>query len=292
MANYPYAGGLVKSQPRGALKLILGANLYDTIIVGAGVVGSYLAWRLSWLGYQVLVLERKATVGQNVCCTGIVSRQCLDLLASEDSLILREASSAEFLAPSGKRLQLSRNDEVAYIIDRPALDMMLARRAQSSGTCYLFRTLVTDIQVATDGVSVIADYEGEQRLFEAETAVIATGFGSALPDKLKLGKISDFVFGAQAEVDVGDLKVVRIYLDHNLAPGGFAWLVPTVGGKGLAGLVTRRQPEQHLSKLLSTLKAEGVLTSTRAVSCYAPIPLRPLPSSYTDRVLVVGEAAG
>lgn len=270
----------------------LGKRLYDTIIVGAGPVGSYLAGSLAQLGLAVLVLEKKAAVGQNTCCTGIIGKECVDLVAIDKNIITRPASSAKFFSPTGKTLRLWRDDKVAYIIDRPALDLMLANRAQASGADYHLGTQVTDIQIRDDCLRVETDCLGRKKLFEAETVVIATGFGSPLPEKLGLGKIGNFIIGAQAEVEANNLDEVEIYIDQHLAPGGFAWLVPTTGHKGLAGLMTHRQPERHLNNFLLNLKAQDKITSTEVTPGYGVIPLRPLPQTYADRVLVVGEAAG
>jgi geranylgeranyl reductase family protein len=267
-------------------------QLYDTIIIGAGPVGSHLARKLARLGYKVLVLDKKPAVEQDVCCTGIVSKECLDLIPVDKKLILRQVSSATFLSPSGKPLRLWRSHEVAYIIDRPALNLALADRAKESGACYLFGTQVADIQTETRHLQVLANCGGQKKLFEAETAVIATGFGSPLPGRLGLGNINDFIIGAQAEVNMSCSDEVEICFDQKLAPGGFAWLVPTRDNRGLAGLLTRQRPEQHLEKLLSTLKSQGKIISTKVTRSYGAIPLRPLPKTYTDRTLVVGEAAG
>lgn len=266
--------------------------MYNTIIIGAGPVGSYLAGKLARLGYKVLVLDKKMSAGEDVCCTGIISKECLDLIAVDKNLIIRQVSSARFLAPSGKPLRLWRSHETAYVIDRPALNLALADRVQKSGVCYLFNTQVNDIQAVTGQIRVAANCGEEKKLFEAETAVIATGFGSPLPGKLGLGDISDFTIGAQADVNMSDPGEVEIYLDQRLAPGGFAWLVPTRDNRGLAGLLTHRQPERHLSKLLSSLKTQGKITLTEAILGYEAIPLQPLPKTYADRILVVGEAAG
>jgi len=266
--------------------------LYNTIIIGAGPVGSYLAVKLAQLGYNVLVLEKKKTAGQDICCTGIVSKECLDLMHLDKSLIMRQVSSARFLAPSGKPIRMWRSHEVAYIIDRPALNMELADRAQKSGVCYLFGAHVTDIQVETERLRVLANCGEQKRLFEAETAVITTGFGSPLPGRLGLGEIKDFAIGAQAEVNMADPDEVEIYFDQRLAPGGFAWLVPTRDNRGLAGLLTHHQPELHLKNLLSTLKTQDKIISAEVIPGYGAIPLRPLPRTYADRILVAGEAAG
>ncbi len=264
----------------------------DAVIIGAGPSGSQLAYRLAELGYAVLVVDRKDGAGGEVCCTGIVSQQCLDDFAIDRGLILKQASSAKFVAPSGKWLRLWRDSEVAYILDRPALDLMLAKRAQEAGVEYRFNTHVTGIRPEANCVRVKASCRGEERVFEAKIAVVATGFGSPLPGRLGLGKISDFVIGAQAKVEVNGVDEVEVYFDQALAPGGFAWLVPTTDGKGLAGLFTRRHPELCLNSLLSRLWAQGKIASAGVEMGYGAIPLRPLPRTCTDRILVVGEAAG
>ncbi|MFC2050096.1 NAD(P)/FAD-dependent oxidoreductase [Chloroflexota bacterium] len=266
--------------------------MYNTIIIGAGPVGSYLAGKLVRLGYKVLVLDKKISAGQNVYCTGIISKECLDLIPVDKNLIIRQANSARFLAPSGKPFRLWRSHETAYVIDRPALNLALTDQVKKSGVRYLFNTQVTDIQAGTDHLRVAANCGGEKKLFEAETTVIAAGFGSPLPGKLGLGDISDFTIGAQAEVNMSDPGEIEIYLDQRLAPGGFAWLVPTRDNRGLAGLLTHRQPERHLNKLLSSLKTQGKITSIETIMGYEAIPLQPLPRTYADRMLVVGEAAG
>jgi len=240
----------------------------------------------------VLVLEKKGAAGQDICCTGIVSRECLDLLHLDDNLIMRQVSSARFLAPSGKPVSVSRNQTVAYVIDRPALNTMLADRAKECGVFYLFGAQVTNIKIESGSLQVSANCRGHKKTFEAESAVIATGFGSPLPGRLGLGEIKHFVVGAQTEVNVTETDEVEIYLDRRLAPGCFAWLVPTRDNKGLAGLLTHQQPKQYLKKLLSTLKSQGKITSDEVSPGFSIIPLRPLPRTYADRIIVVGEAAG
>ncbi len=266
--------------------------MYSTIIIGAGPIGSYLAEKLTQLGHNVLVLEKKAAAGQDICCTGIISKECHDLLNLYDRLKARHANSAKFFAPSGRSLRLQRDDEVAYIIDRPALDRLLANRAQTAGAEYLFTTEVTTIESGTSCLRVNTNRNGQNNVFETKTAIIATGYGSDLPRKLGLGKITNFIIGAQTEVTINEVDEVEIYLDQKLAPGGFAWLVPTRDDKGLAGLMTFHQHKWHLNQLLSKLEIQGKISPSEVTNNYGAIPLRPLPRTYNDRILVVGEAAG
>ena len=45
---------------------------YDVLVAGAGPVGSYTAYKLAEYGHSVAVFERNSTIGEDVCCTGII----------------------------------------------------------------------------------------------------------------------------------------------------------------------------------------------------------------------------
>jgi geranylgeranyl reductase family protein len=265
--------------------------MYDVIIVGAGPSGSHTASRLAQFGYKVIVLEQKEDDNENICCTGIIGVECLKTF-NLDVTILRQASSAKFFAPSGEFIRLHRDEPQAYILDRPSLDKSLKEHARRCGADYLFSAPVIAITPEADGVSVTVDRQGKERKFTARSIVLACGFGPTLPEKLGLGRINNFVFGAQAEVDTIDIDEVEVYLDQNLFPGFFGWLVPTKDDKGLAGLLVRKDPTLCLGNLLSHLQKQGKISSAQADMKFGIIPLGSLPRTFGDRIIVVGEAAG
>jgi flavin-dependent dehydrogenase len=187
---------------------------------------------------------------------------------------------------------LSKDTVQAYVVDRVAFDRALAQKAQEEGVEYLFSARVEGITSRDNCVRATVECKGDTRDFEGRMAVISSGFGASLPQRLGLGKISDFILGAQAEVKVGDLEEVEIYLGQEIAPGFFGWLVPTSDGKALAGLLSRRSPGSYLKNLLSSLLAQGKIVSTETKIIYGGIPLSPLPKTYRERVVVIGDAAG
>ncbi|MBI4186038.1 MAG: NAD(P)/FAD-dependent oxidoreductase [Chloroflexi bacterium] len=265
---------------------------YDAVIVGSGPTGSYLAWKLAGAGYRVAVLEREKRPGKKASCTGIISVECATSFAIDGDVVLRQARSARLYSPSGKLLRLERHKAQAYIVDRAALDAVMAGRAEAGGAEYVFDCEAKDVRVGSDRVTVAALHCGKRLNFEARVGVIAAGFGSGLAEGLGLGRLGDFAVGAQAEVETVGVGEVEVYSGQGIAPGFFAWLVPTRPGRALVGLLSRRSPGTYLRRLLSSLVAQGKVVSDNVELRYGGIPLKPLPRTYRERLVVVGDAAG
>jgi len=267
-------------------------KVYDVVVVGGGPVGSYIAYRLAGKKYQVAVVEQKEWLGEKVCCAGIISQECVNTFAIDEDIIWRRVNSATFVSPSQKVLKLWREETQACIIDRAGLNLAMAKRAQGSGVEYLMGSLVKDIEIHGDRVRVEGSRGGDRFSLEARTAVITTGFGSGLTQRSGLGKAGDFVIGAQAEVEVTGVDEVEVYFGREVAPGFFAWLVPTVPPKALVGLLSRREPKSYLHRMMALLSAGGKIVSDEAEPMYRGISLKPPARTYADRLLVVGDAAG
>jgi len=266
--------------------------LYDVIVIGGGPVGSYAAYKLAGAGYGVVVLEQKQKLGDQICCAGIISRECASSFAIDDNVILRQANSAKLFSPSGKLLRLWRQETQAYIIDRTIFNEVMASRAQSNGAKYILNSLVNNIETGKDMVSVEAVCNGERLNLTARAVIIATGFGSRFIEGLGLVKIGDFVTGAQTEVETEGIDEIEVYFGHEIAPGFFAWLVPISPNRALVGLLSRHSPGLYLRKLMSSLLVQGKIVSAKDELSYGGIPLKPLSKTYSNRLLVVGDAAG
>jgi geranylgeranyl reductase family protein len=272
---------------------VLGSILrvHDVIIVGGGPIGSYVAYRLAEAGHRVMVLERKRHVGEAVCCTGIVSQECAKAFAIEGRTILRQVNSARLSSPSGNQLRLWREATQACILDRTAFDISLMERARGAGAEYEFNSSVKDIAISRDRASVAASRWRQETVFESRAVVIASGFSSGLGRRLGLGGFGDFTVGAQAEVEAPGVDEVEVYFG-DMAPGFFAWVVPTVPPMARVGLMSRKNPGLYLRKWLEKLAAQGRIASPEVAIICKGIPLKPRPRTYGERLVVVGDAAG
>ncbi len=267
-------------------------SLYDIAVIGGGPVGSRVAYQLADAGHKVVVLEQKERPGERVCCTGIVSQECVRTFAIEDNLILRQVASARLFSPSGKVLRLGRPDTKACILDRIAFDTALARHAQDKGAEYVFSSPAKNLEVGSERVKIETLRPGERTYFEARAVVIASGFNSRLVEELRLGSIDHFFVGAQAEVETAPLDEMEVYFGEEIAPGFFAWLVPTSPLKARVGLLARHRSGHYLKKQISSLAAQGKIASDEAEPTYGRVPVKPLARTYSERLLVVGAAAG
>ncbi len=262
------------------------------IVIGAGAIGSYVAYKLAEKGYGVAVLEKKEKVGEQICCTGIIGRECVRSFAIEDDVILRQVNSAQLYSPSGKSIRLWRRETQAYILDRAAFDRSLADRARNKAVDYVLNSMVNDIEVGDNRVKIGAVSHKQRLKLEARAAVIATGFGSRLTESLGLGRIGDFVIGAQAEVKTRGVNDIEVYFGREIAPGFFGWLVPTITGRALVGLLSRHSPGHYLRRLLSSLSVQGKIALVGVELGQGGIPLKPLSRTYSERLVVIGDAAG
>lgn len=265
--------------------------MYDILIVGAGPAGNHLAGSLAGKGCRVLVLEKNAAVGKATCCTGIVGKTCLCDLTPPAGIVARDASGATFFAPSGNDLRLSRSTVEAHILDRHRFDGWMASRAAGRGAEYLLNARVSNFDIDRNGVSVEARINGDQVRFRTAALALAGGFRSRLLTKLGITAFPDFVMGAQAEVET-DADEIEVHFGSHIAPGFFAWLVPTAEGRGLAGLLTRNSTSLYMRHFLKQLERSGRVRSSDVPVKFGGIPLSPLHRTYGERTVILGDSAG
>jgi digeranylgeranylglycerophospholipid reductase len=264
----------------------------DVLVIGGGPSGLRVAGRLAAAGLAVRVFEKKAAVGTNVVCTGIVGRGVFARFGLDSGSIVREVRDVRLVSPFGTVVEYSHPRPFACVVDRERFDKNLAAAAESAGAVLSTGCRVDDLVVGPDGVRAVVRTGGGGSVHQsADVAVIASGVEAALQKRAGLSFPRDFLMAAQAEVRASGTGVTTVFFGRNVAPGAFAWSVPA-GQTARVGLLTARDSGFYLRKLLENGHGPHLPpTGARAIRTKA-VAQGLLARTAGERVLSVGEAAG
>ncbi|MFH1036773.1 MAG: FAD-dependent oxidoreductase [Patescibacteria group bacterium] len=101
-----------------------------TAIVGAGICGLYLAWKLSEKGENVTVFEKKEKIGKEVC-SGLFSKKILDFIPESESLVQNEIDFVLIHFPK-KIFKIDFTDKF-FVINHARLDGIIYNLARNAG---------------------------------------------------------------------------------------------------------------------------------------------------------------
>ncbi len=266
------------------------SDLYDAVVIGAGPSGAVCARLLAQEGQRVLLLEDHAAAGDFVNCTGIIGTEAFEQLDLPREPILASLGPLTFVAPSGRRFRYDPGAPLAHIVSRKQFDSALVEAAAAAGAECRFNVRVRTLRVTAEAVEIGA--EAELPLVRAQAVVIATGFGTNLPQQVGLKGPPAIIYGAQAEVPMEELEDTEIYLGKVVAPDSFAWVAPVGASLARVGLTVTKHAPYYFEQFMRSPHIAPRLRTARWTMKLSPVPLGMIPRSYTHRVLVVGEAAG
>jgi len=268
----------------------------DICVIGGGPVGCVAASHLAAAGLRVAVCEEHAQIGVPVDCSGVIGTEAFDELQLPRETIRDRLQDLEFVSPSGKRLGFHPGRTLAYIVDRAAFDAALAARASAAGGVIWTNTRVTHLEPATDGVRVRVERCGEPMSVVARAVVLAGGPRYRFQQQLGMGRPRSYLKTLQAEVVGVSNGLPQIFLGSSVAPGSFAWWLPVKTPDGYLakiGISTTGDAQHAFQEFVNRLRWQGYVRETHEIVPRAwMIPIAPLPRTFTDRVLAVGDAAG
>ncbi|MDO5849870.1 MAG: NAD(P)/FAD-dependent oxidoreductase [Methanobacteriaceae archaeon] len=222
---------------------------YDVAIIGAGPIGSTLAYKLAKEDLNVCLIDKKSVVGLPLQCAGIISCKIFDLNELPDDVILNRVRGANIYSASYD-LSVFRDDYQAVVIDRVSYDQFLFNRACDAGVDSYLASKVSDVDI-DEGIV----YFGDLSSIRAKIIVGADGPNSVVSSKFN----NDFNYfnASQYLVKVkciDDMDLVNVFA-RSIFPG-FIWAIPTYNNIFRVGMFSNHSYKEQ-SKILDNFLDDG-----------------------------------
>ena len=274
---------------------------WQVIIVGAGPVGGRLACELATNGISVLMLEEHNEVGRPFQCAGLVNPPAMKMVGLEDT-ILQNIDGAQINSPSGITIPVGTEGVVkTHVVCRKRFDQGVVAQAMEAGAHLWLMAKPLDAINSIDKVQLSVERANEQIDLTCDLLVGADGAHSWTRRHFKMGKPKEMMIGYQTDViglsDKGDW--LEMYTGQDVAPGFFAWVIPSgrgthrIGVWGRAKDLDGRSMEQIHHALVTHPRWVNRFEGMKEIAKYCgPIPCGLVSKPFKDRILLIGDAAG
>ncbi len=267
------------------------SSYYDVIVVGGGPIGSKTASLISKAGLDVLVIEEHQKIGSPLQCAGIVSTR-IEELAYDNLPILNRIKGGKIISPNST-ISLRSDSNKALVLDRQKFDTGMADKAMDAGSSISTGSRFIGMEHSGEKVTASIKHGGITQQISSKLIIGADGPYSNVRDANDLPLPQEYLFGMQTEVPLSTLPdlirdEVEIYIGNHVSPGFFTWLIPTDDNVRI-GLCTSggKYPKGFF---YSFLKKLGIMDEISTINS-GSIPLGLIDRNYSDRMMLVGDAA-
>ena len=275
--------------------------MYDVVIIGAGPVGGRLATELASNGISTLMVEEHAEIGRPFQCAGLVNPPAMSMVNLEDT-ILQNVDGALIHSPSGIMVPVGKDGRVrTHVVCRKKFDQGVVKQAMEAGAHLWLLSKPIHAETSKEGVTLQIDREGEIVEVTAKLLVGADGAHSWTRRYFKMGRPKEMMIGFQADVTglTGKDNWLEMYTGRDIAPGFFAWVIPTGNNTHRIGIWSRpqdlegRSVEQCYDGLISHPLWKKRFEGMKEIARYCgPVPCGTIRKPFKNRVMVIGDAAG
>jgi geranylgeranyl reductase family protein len=270
---------------------------YDIAVIGGGPIGCYIAEQLALKKRYVAVFEEHKIIGEPVHCAGLVTQRVLDITkCSQDEIVQNTIYGAVIHSPAGSLLTIGGDKVHALVINRQKFDEHIAQKAQKAGATILLNHKVITAKKQHPALTLTIQHDTHVTPVRSQLLIGTDGAHSRIRDLFGFPQPSEMVHGISAELTdtTLDPKYVHIFVGSSIAPGFFAWVIPTNehGTTARIGLCIGKQHTHPLQYYFTTLLQQPLLQGATIMKRFGgTIPLGPLKITTADHLMLVGDAA-
>lgn len=282
---------------------------YDVVIVGAGPAGSTAAKYLAEKKYKVLLIDKDAFPRDKPCGGGLPTRVMKQFPYIEE--FIDSISYGSFTHSSSLKytLKFVRDKPLLATVLRKDFDDGLVKLAVRAGATFLCEKTVKDVTIQKDTAVILLD---DMEKIEAKIVLGCDGMRSVVAEKTNLCKKMDDICiclvqeqpmsTEQLKKYFTDKKIVHLFIKTQ-GIAGYGWIFPkkkhlNIGMGQFESAVHTSKPKINLKEsyrsYIELLKEKKMLPKSFKIENVkgGTLPVFPLKKTYTNRVLLCGDAAG
>jgi geranylgeranyl reductase family protein len=282
---------------------------YDVVIVGAGPSGSTAAKNLAENGKKVLIIDKQKFPRDKPCGGAIPTRVMKQFPYVEEFIDSISYGSYTHSSSLKYTLKFVREKPLLATVIRKDFDDGLVKLAVNAGAMFLNSKTVKDVITQKDKAVLILD---DKEKIEAKIVLGCDGMRSIVAEKTNLCKKMDDICicvvqeqpmsTQQLQKYFTDKKIVHLFIKTQ-GIAGYGWIFPkkkhiNIGMGQFESAVDSSKPRPNLKesykKYIKLLKEKKMLPKDFPIENVkgGTLPVFPLKKTYSDRVLICGDAAG
>ncbi|MDA8639115.1 NAD(P)/FAD-dependent oxidoreductase [Candidatus Poseidonia alphae] len=274
---------------------------FDVVIVGAGPIGGRAATLLAGEGLRVLMIEEHNEIGRPFQCAGLVTPSAMNAVGVHET-VLEEVDGALIHGPSGTLVPVGTEGTLrTYVVCRKRFDQAVVQQGIEAGAHIWVNTVPTAVEVFPTHCQLQVKRNGTLHQIRTKLLIGADGAHSWTRRTFKMGHPKELMIGFQTEVVgyKGRDRWLEMYSGSEIAPGFFAWVIPSGFGTHRIGIwstakhLAGRSIESCYDDLLHHPLWKERFEDVKEVARYCgPVPSGMVKKPVKDRVILLGDAAG
>ena len=233
------------------------------LIIGAGIIGLYLALKLNKLGQKVVIFEQKNKIGGKVC-SALVSERIKEFLPLSEKFILNKVDSCLIHFPK-KTVKIIFKPK-HFVIERDKLENYLFQLAKNSGIEIFFNKRFDEMPLGFD------------KIIGCDGALSKIREKAFLSQSFKLGILVSF-----------PIKDFSNYVETWPIKNGFLWKIPK-GQETEYGALG--EPKSILKEFKKFLKEKNLYLRDFENKIKSALVPQKLVLAKLDNITLAGDAAG